>query len=343
MLLTGLAMSPGIDAALPCAARRVRRPAVGAHDPFHLAPALHRALRRRAPRHGAGLGRLEQHPLDDHRPLRDRAGGGTKRMSADRSSTAAASCARRWPRPALVLLGGCDELVRRSPGSARILRSAETLTTRAQRACSSPQGAGARIHRGRHLAGLQGQRHDRPDDDGLRGACRRTASPTGGWRSTAWSSSRSSLSLADLRAMPSRTQITRHDCVEGWSCIGKWTGVPLGAAARQAGLKPDARYIVFHCADELGADRSTARPVLREHRPRSTPSTRRPSSPTSMNGQALPVAARRAAAPARRAPARLQAGQVRDADRGGGRDSPAFGRGNGGFWEDRGYEWYAGI
>ena len=38
-----------------------------------------------------------------------------------------------------------------------------------------------------------------------------------------------SLSLADLRAMPSRTQITRHDCVEGWSCIGKWTGVRLGA------------------------------------------------------------------------------------------------------------------
>jgi DMSO/TMAO reductase YedYZ molybdopterin-dependent catalytic subunit len=35
------------------------------------------------------------------------------------------------------------------------------------------------------------------------------------------------LSLAQLQAMPSRTQITRHDCVEGWSCIAKWTGVPL--------------------------------------------------------------------------------------------------------------------
>ena len=33
--------------------------------------------------------------------------------------------------------------------------------------------------------------------------------------------------LEDLRKMPSRTQITRHDCVEGWSCIAKWTGVPL--------------------------------------------------------------------------------------------------------------------
>src|SRR5690606_22846610 len=36
-----------------------------------------------------------------------------------------------------------------------------------------------------------------------------------------------SYSLYQLRAMPSRTQITRHDCVEGWSCIAKWTGVPL--------------------------------------------------------------------------------------------------------------------
>src|SRR5580658_1572130 len=35
------------------------------------------------------------------------------------------------------------------------------------------------------------------------------------------------LSVAELRAMPSRTQITRHDCVEGWSCIGEWTGAPL--------------------------------------------------------------------------------------------------------------------
>ncbi|MCO6958942.1 molybdopterin-dependent oxidoreductase, partial [Pseudomonas aeruginosa] len=35
-----------------------------------------------------------------------------------------------------------------------------------------------------------------------------------------------SISLADLRGLPSRTQVTRHDCVEGWSCIGKWTGVP---------------------------------------------------------------------------------------------------------------------
>jgi len=40
-------------------------------------------------------------------------------------------------------------------------------------------------------------------------------------------------SLEELKAMPSRTQITRHDCVEGWSAIGKWKGVPLGRVLEQ--------------------------------------------------------------------------------------------------------------
>ncbi len=59
------------------------------------------------------------------------------------------------------------------------------------------------------------------------------------------------LGLAELRAMPARSQITRHDCVEGWSAIGKWTGVPLGDLLRTVGLQPQARYIVFHCADDF--------------------------------------------------------------------------------------------
>ena len=58
--------------------------------------------------------------------------------------------------------------------------------------------------------------------------------------------------LAELRALPSRTQITRHDCVEGWSAIGKWHGVPLATILNAAGLSTRARYIVFHCADRFG-------------------------------------------------------------------------------------------
>ncbi len=60
------------------------------------------------------------------------------------------------------------------------------------------------------------------------------------------------LSLDQIRRMPVRTQITRHDCVEGWSAIGKWSGVPLRLLLDQAGLGTAARYIVFHCADDFG-------------------------------------------------------------------------------------------
>src|SRR6185437_7005274 len=60
-----------------------------------------------------------------------------------------------------------------------------------------------------------------------------------------------SLSVAEVRKLPSRTQITRHDCVEGWSAIGMWTGVQLGWLLKAAGIAPGAKYAVFHCADNL--------------------------------------------------------------------------------------------
>src|SRR5688572_11421859 len=67
------------------------------------------------------------------------------------------------------------------------------------------------------------------------------------------------LSLAQLRAMPSRTQITRHDCVEGWSAIGKWKGVPLGLLLERAGPLPNARYVVFRCADAMESGTADSR------------------------------------------------------------------------------------
>ena len=60
------------------------------------------------------------------------------------------------------------------------------------------------------------------------------------------------LSLAELMSMPKRTQITQHNCVEGWTAIGKWTGVPLGLLLKRANLRPQAKYLVFHCADDFG-------------------------------------------------------------------------------------------
>ena len=63
------------------------------------------------------------------------------------------------------------------------------------------------------------------------------------------------ITLTELRAMPRRTQITRHDCVEGWSAIGKWTGVQLSTVLDEVRPRANARYAVFHCADNMGYGR----------------------------------------------------------------------------------------
>jgi DMSO/TMAO reductase YedYZ molybdopterin-dependent catalytic subunit len=57
-------------------------------------------------------------------------------------------------------------------------------------------------------------------------------------------------SLADLKQLPSRTQITRHTCEEGWTAIGQWTGVPLSLVLDAAGILPTARFVVFHSYDD---------------------------------------------------------------------------------------------
>jgi DMSO/TMAO reductase YedYZ molybdopterin-dependent catalytic subunit len=55
--------------------------------------------------------------------------------------------------------------------------------------------------------------------------------------------------LAELKRFPSRTQVTRHTCEEGWSAIAEWTGVQLGRVLECAGMQPDARYVTLHSAD----------------------------------------------------------------------------------------------
>jgi DMSO/TMAO reductase YedYZ molybdopterin-dependent catalytic subunit len=57
-------------------------------------------------------------------------------------------------------------------------------------------------------------------------------------------------SLAELKALPSRTQITRHTCEEGWTAIGQWTGVPLAAVLDAVGILPTARFVVLHSVDD---------------------------------------------------------------------------------------------
>lgn len=57
------------------------------------------------------------------------------------------------------------------------------------------------------------------------------------------------LSLADLRRFPARTQITQHNCVDGWSAIAEWTGVQLSQVLAHVRMKPQARFVQFHCVD----------------------------------------------------------------------------------------------
>ncbi len=149
------------------------------------------------------------------------------------------------------------------------------------------------------------------------------------------------LSLVDLRALPSRTQVTRHDCVEGWSCIGKWTGVPLSTLLHQAGLSPSAEYIVFYCADSLEGSLDEASKyyesidLIDAFHPQTILAY-------DMNGAPLTVPYG--------APLRLRverqlgykmAKYIMKIE--AVADFQEINGGRGGYWEDRGYEWYAGI
>jgi DMSO/TMAO reductase YedYZ molybdopterin-dependent catalytic subunit len=56
--------------------------------------------------------------------------------------------------------------------------------------------------------------------------------------------------LAELRTLPQVSQITRQVCVEGWSAIGKWAGVPFRTFLERVGADVTAKYVGFHCADK---------------------------------------------------------------------------------------------
>ncbi len=149
-----------------------------------------------------------------------------------------------------------------------------------------------------------------------------------------------SYSLDELRNMPSRTQITRHDCVEGWSCIAKWTGTPLSVLLDEVKLKPAARYVVFHCYDNMGG---RSGPVT-YYESCDLIDARHPQTILAygLNDKQLPVSN---GAPIRvRIERQLGYKQPKYVHTIEAVDSFAHvGRGKGGYWEDQGYAWYAGI
>ncbi len=148
-------------------------------------------------------------------------------------------------------------------------------------------------------------------------------------------------SLAEIMNMPARSQITRHDCVEGWSCIAKWTGTPLGAVLDQAGVKPTARFVVYHCFDQMGGGLSGPEPyyescdLIDAYHPQTMLAY-------GLNDAALPI---ENGAPVRvrieralgyKQPKYVHTIEVVDSFK-------PFGQGQGGYWPDHGYDWYGGI
>ncbi|MCP1469000.1 DMSO/TMAO reductase YedYZ molybdopterin-dependent catalytic subunit [Sphingobium sp. OAS761] len=146
------------------------------------------------------------------------------------------------------------------------------------------------------------------------------------------------LSLAQLRAFPQREQITRHDCVEGWSAIGKWRGVPLKTVLEAARLRDSARYIVFRCADDMGGGNGYYESIDRvdAFHPQTILAHMLNDRPLSVaNGAPLRLRVER----------HLGYKQAKYLMRIDAVDTlSGIGRGKGGFWEDHAnYDWYAGI
>ena len=234
-----------------------------------------------------------------------------------------------------LLLSGCDRLNRAS-GFRTLLESAEDAHQASQRLIGG--GALAPEFTARDLS------------PNFRANGSRTAAGNAAWDAHVASGFRDwklridglvlrplDLSLETLKGLPQRSQITKHDCVEGWSAIGAWAGPQLGPILKAATLLPAARYLVFHCADRFGGkpyyesidlfDAFHPQTILAH----------------TMNGAPLPVDH---GAPLRlRVERQLGYKQAKYVMRIEARAALAglYG-GKGGYWEDnRDYAWYAGI
>jgi DMSO/TMAO reductase YedYZ molybdopterin-dependent catalytic subunit len=145
--------------------------------------------------------------------------------------------------------------------------------------------------------------------------------------------------LAELRALPSRTQITRHDCVEGWSAIGKWKGARLSALLDIVKPSPSARYVMFYCADPMASDGTD---LYYESIDFDDARHEQTILAYDLNDAPLPIP--------NGAPIRLRVERqlgYKHAKFVTGLEFVAsfakIGGGRGGYWEDQGYQWYAGI
>jgi DMSO/TMAO reductase YedYZ molybdopterin-dependent catalytic subunit len=132
-------------------------------------------------------------------------------------------------------------------------------------------------------------------------------------------------SLAELSALPQEEQITRHICVEGWSQIGQWSGVPLHFFLRRVGADPRAKYVAFRCFD----DYSTSIDM---------PSALHPQTILTLDFEEKPLEPPWGAPLRLRIPTKLGFKNPKYiASMSVTNDYP------GGYWEDQGYNWFSGL
>lgn len=242
-----------------------------------------------------------------------------------------------------IALSGCDAFDNQlgiGQGLRNFLEGANGLTYRAQRLLAGRDALAPEFKESDIRQPMRPNGVTTPDDDAYQALL---ANDFADWRLEVTGLVEKPLSLTreQLIAMPSRTQITRHDCVEGWSCIAKWTGTPLSLVLDQAMVKPQARYVVFHCLDTIDRDLSGD---IKYYGSIDLIDARHPQTILAygLNGKPLPV---ENGAPLRvrverqlgyKMPKYLRGIELVDS-------FSAFGRGRGGYWEDNGYDWYGGI
>ena len=269
------------------------------------------------------------------------ASGHAGRLGASRRSALRAGLNSALASVGTLSLAGCDKLSN-TPAFVDVLKSAQHLSHAAHRVVAGRRAMAQEFSQADVAAHFKANGTLVPADADyqalLRGGFREWKLEVGGLVEKP-----AAFTLAELRAMPSRTQITRHDCVEGWSSIGKWKGVQLSHLLEQVRPQSNAKFVVFRCADSMDGpsldgrdskyyesvdldDANHAQTVLAYE----------------LNDQPLPV---NNGAPLRaRIERQLGYKHAKYLMRIELVDSFATIReGNGGYWEDQGYEWYAGI
>lgn len=157
-----------------------------------------------------------------------------------------------------LLLAGCSET--QPPTYGNVLRMGDLLTYRAQRLLLPRQALVKEFARGdiTSIPAIGTTNPANPNEPLFNAAGGATYERLRGGQFADWRLSIEGsvtrpgrYSLADLKRLPSRTQITKHTCEEGWSAIAEWTGVPLHTVLEAAGIRPGARFVNFYSFDDV--------------------------------------------------------------------------------------------